>query len=441
MTNRFGDLRTAYQLHSNHLHTKAPVQTPESKSAEPSSRRRVKKSSLPEKTDKSSPRKRVKKCKSLVRTDIAIDQLDYFRKITKLIGDEKRKNSLLVKTMKELLDTISNSREQLQQVEPWFWDLVESDQKRQLLVKCAIEGLQKAGIFSLLADGNCTLGQLVKGAPDAKNSNSQGVYARLYLTREYMARADVREILAEHRGSRSAQDKALLEKDKLLAQQRSSFLYVGSSGRISSRMGGHDHFLAKKHTDHARAYSDAIKKSYLVLCDLNDNVLAQQDARIRLVVEQMLVTLLGTYIWTPDDLTRLIENPQSTQSSPRVAPDDAVEMAHLGEEGPGESGNAKAISQKLRDKSVATSIVLANIGLEVCAKRGWQPRTARSDLDAKFGSELHPLNWFSPIDTIMKRPEKVEVSECETTELTVYRNATLEAVVAADVETMPADRS
>lgn len=74
--------------------------------------------------------------------------------------------------MKELLDAIANSREQPRHIEPWFWDLVESDQKRQLLASCARDGFQKAGTSMLLADGNSTLDQFVKEAPDAKASSS-----------------------------------------------------------------------------------------------------------------------------------------------------------------------------------------------------------------------------------------------------------------------------
>lgn len=134
-------------------------------------------------TGKALPRKRVDRSKNqaLVTTDAITDQFTYFLKITKLIEDEKRKHSLLTKTMKELLNAISNSRGHLQVIETWFWDLVESDRKRQLLVDCAIDGFQKAGMFDLLADGKFTLDQLVKKAPNARTTGGQGVYVRIYL--------------------------------------------------------------------------------------------------------------------------------------------------------------------------------------------------------------------------------------------------------------------
>jgi hypothetical protein len=42
-------------------------------------------------------------------------------------------------------------------------------------VDCAIDGFQKAGMFSILADGKFTLEQLIKSAQNAKSSSSQGV--------------------------------------------------------------------------------------------------------------------------------------------------------------------------------------------------------------------------------------------------------------------------
>jgi hypothetical protein len=73
-------------------------------------------------------------------------------------------------------------------------------------------------------------------------------------------------------------------------------------------MGGHDHFLPKKRNNHAFAHMEADRKYHCVLCDLSHNVYAQQDAHVRLVVEQMLVTLFRTYIWTPKDFSRRVEN-------------------------------------------------------------------------------------------------------------------------------------
>jgi hypothetical protein len=73
-------------------------------------------------------------------------------------------------------------------------------------------------------------------------------------------------------------------------------------------MGGHDHFLPMKRNNHASAQMEADRKYHRVLCYLSGNVYAQQDAHVRLVVEQMLVTLFRTYIWTPKDFSRRVEN-------------------------------------------------------------------------------------------------------------------------------------
>lgn len=160
----FGNLRPPV----HHLHGMIFIRTSHSKSTKLLPRKRNKTSSPLEKINKPLSRMRIKKCKSLVTTDCPSDQFDHFLKITKLLEDDKRKHSLLTKTMKELLDAIANSRERLQHIEPWIWDLVESDQKRQLLVKYAIDGLQEAGIFTLLADGKFTLDRHVKKAPNAR---------------------------------------------------------------------------------------------------------------------------------------------------------------------------------------------------------------------------------------------------------------------------------
>ena len=149
-------------------------------------------------------------------TDAITDQFDYFLKITKLIEDEKRKHSLLTKTMKDLLDAIANNHGQLQHIETWFWDLVESDQKRQLLVNCAIDGFQKAGVFDLLADGKFTLDQLVKKAPNARTTGGQGVYVRIYLAERGLMRNEEAE-LSEKLDSLSGEGKSTAERRKLLA--------------------------------------------------------------------------------------------------------------------------------------------------------------------------------------------------------------------------------
>ena len=109
-------------------------------------------------------------------TDVITDQMSYFFKINKLI-EEKRKHSLLIKTMRELLDAIFNSRERLQHIETWFWDLVENDEKRQLVIECAVEGFQKAGVYTLLEDGVFTIDQLIKSAPIPSTQVSAGVNA------------------------------------------------------------------------------------------------------------------------------------------------------------------------------------------------------------------------------------------------------------------------
>jgi len=442
---RSGDLQTAYHLYSRHLHTTASVLTSNSKSEDPLRRKRTKKSNSLKKTDKPSTPKRIKRSKALVVADSVTDRFDYSRKITKLIEDDKRKNSLLAKTMKELLDAIANSREQLPHIEPWFWKLVEGGQERQLLVDCAMDGFQKAGTFMLLADGKFTLDQLVKDAPNAKASSSQGVYARVYVVGERMTFFELCKFLDGRKLPRE-KEKELNEKRRSLAAKRTSSLYIGSSHHMGSRMRGHDHFLPKQHTYHAYAYDNADRKYSRVLCDLSDNVYAQRDEHIRLVVEQLLVTLLGTYVWTPDDLTRHIKDQQSIQSSTTIAADEIIKMADIdtGDPAVHEVKNKRARSRLLRDRSTTTSMVLAKLGREVCTKCGWQPTTARSDSTQKFGSKTLPLNRNSPIDTIMNKPKKAKITECETTETTetsVYGKATSEVVEAAMGDTGSAGSS
>lgn len=157
-------------------------------------------------------------------------------------------------------------------------------------------------------------------------------------------------------------------------------------------MRGHDHFLPKQHTYHAYAYVNADRKYHRVLCDLSDNVYAQRDELIRLVVEQFWVTLLGTYVWNPADITMNMKNQQSTQSSTTVAADEAVKIADIDTGTHAvEETNKRAISRLLRDKSTTTSMILIKLGHEVCTKCSWQPITARSDSSKKFGGRTSPL--------------------------------------------------
>lgn len=377
----------------------APVRTSSSKFIEPSPRKRAKESSSLEKGKEPSPAERIKKCKSLVTIDGTTDQLDYSRKITKLIEDDKRKHSLLVKTMKELLDAMSKSREQLQHIETWFWDLVESDRKRQLLVDCAVEGFEKAGVFTLLADGNFTLGQLVKKAPHAKTTSGQGVYARLDLVHDLMALAELREFVVGHKVI-PGKSEAFKTKRKALAEKRYSSLYIGSSRDIGNIIDSQDHFLPGRKTDHGYAHVSAVKKYSRVLCDLSDNVYAQQDAHIRLVVEQVLVTLLGTYVWTPNNYAKLIERQQNTKSDIRADTDETVKMEDIAEEKP-YADIVCEVDQAMAKQMAMTSTILADLGREVCAKLGWQPITSLSGPNGQFGDEVRPLNWNSPIDTTL----------------------------------------
>lgn len=203
-------------------------------------------------------RRRDQRLESLVTIDAVADRIDCHHKITKMLVDHKSRQCLLVKTMEELLDATVDYRGELQNVETWFWDLTESNRKRQLLVECAIEGFEKAGNFTLLADGMFTLDQIVEIAPNAETVAVPGVYARLYLAK------------------------------------RKSALYVGSSGNIMGRMESHNYFLPKCYTMHSRAHKRAIRK-HLVLCDLDGNVYAQQDENVRLVIEQLLIIVFGDY--------------------------------------------------------------------------------------------------------------------------------------------------
>ena len=144
------------------------------------------------------------------KSTATVDQIDHSGGTTKLLEHENCHHSLLARTMKEILDAISCDREQLQHIKPWFWNLVDTDLKRQLVVECAIEGFQKAGLYTILEGGVFTIDEVVKRAPNAKKAEVPGVYARLYLAK------------------------------------RKSGLYVGSSGNIMSRMEGHDNKFLKR---------------------------------------------------------------------------------------------------------------------------------------------------------------------------------------------------
>jgi hypothetical protein len=129
-------------------------------------------------------------------------------------------------------------------------------------VECAIGGFKKAGSYTLLKDGVFTLDQLIKKAQSAKNAEVEGVYARIYMHG---------------------------------VGQRTSSLYAGSSSNIKSRMEGHNRSLRKQGTLHTLVYRRAARRRHRVLCNLDGNIYAQQNSGIRVVVEQLLVILLGTW--------------------------------------------------------------------------------------------------------------------------------------------------
>jgi len=275
--------------------------------------------------------------------------------------------SLLAKTMKQLLEAISETREQLQCIRPWFWDLVKSEEKRQILVDCAIVGFQKAGSYAILEDGACTLGQLVKKAQSAKFAEVDGVYARIYM----------------HGFERPNWS-----------------LYIGSSGNIKAKMKDHNWIQRRRDGHHARAYEGAIGKRHRVLCNLDGDIYAQQNLGVRLVVEQLLVIMLGTY------MTHNLHN--------YIACDDGRWV---------EGFKARFI------RDTKTSIILARLGSEVCEQCGWKPTTERSDSNEEFGTDVNPLNWISPI---YKKPRLTSntTRECETKAMTIYRKAVTEVVLA-----------
>jgi len=336
------------------------------------------------------------------KSTATVDQIDHSGGTTKLLEHENCHHSLLARTMKEILDAISCDREQLQHIKPWFWNLVGTDLKRQLVVECAIEGFQKAGLYTILEGGVFTIDEVVKRAPNAKKAEVPGVYARLYLAK------------------------------------RKSGLYVGSSGNIMSRM-GHDNKLRKASSLHARAHARAIGKHHRVLCDLNDNTFAQQNEQIRLVIEQLLVILLGTYAISDIQDFIVLGYRQDRRASPRLALSRHVDVEDIVKRDPEavDGDSVKGTKFKImRGRSARTSFKLARLGLEVCRKCGWQPTTARLDsytdfgTRVAFGTDVSPLNWLSPVDGTMTLSSKATTATSRTTAVTIYRKTTLEVVMA-----------
>jgi hypothetical protein len=310
--------------------------------------------------------------------------------------------SRLEQTMKQILDTVCNDRQQLPNIGLWFWNLVETDQRRIIMVDSAVEGFKKAGTFELLRNGEFTLDQLVKKAPSASKAKLiEGVYTRLY---------------------------TIVEKHK-------SSLYVGSSFDISARMTQHDNYLPTHRSAHSNAYNQAVKQDFSVLCDLSDNLYARQDSQVRLVVEQLLVILLGTYN-TPaiSSFVSKMAGQRSSKGELEATANSIAEIEEFNEDDPDKidavndtSGNAGALSTYIRDRSAKTSLALAKIGREVCKQCGWQPTTGRKASNGRFGTIISPLNWASPIDSIANRPP---ITKIETSEMTVYRKAPSKVVQA-----------
>jgi hypothetical protein len=309
---------------------------------------------------------------------------------------DSKPSSLLAKTMKQLLDTIFNSRDQLQNIGLWFWDMIATDQKRTRLVDIAVNGFKKAGTYTLLEDGVFTLDQLLKKAPDASKEKVQGVYARLYT----------------------------------LVKKHKSSMYVGSSNQISRRMKEHDDYLDKHHNAHAVAFRAAGKKAnrdYLVLCNLDGNAFAEADDHVRLVVEQLLVILLGTYN-TAGISSYIARNTdkETTSGDLMTAVNDAAAMEEIDEDDPNrmdaldEPGPKSALGKFIRDRSAKTSLALAKLGREVCKRCGWQPTTSRNVSNGNFGTDIRPLNWASPIDAICNRPA---ITKVVMSDMTFYRKA------------------
>ena len=319
---------------------------------------------------------------------------------------DPRPNSLLARTIKQLLDTIFNSRDQLQNIAMWFWEMTATDQKREALAKIAVDGFKKAGTYELLKDGVFTLDRLLKIAPDASKAKVQGVYARLYT----------------------------------LVKDRNSALYVGSSFQIAKRMKEHDDYLDKHQNAHAVAFKAAkikANRDYLVLCNLDDSAQAQADDNVRLVVEQLLVILLGTYN-TAAISSYLANNTdrRSANGDLIAAVGDMAEMEDFEEDdsvrtdGLDEPVRSSAMSRFIRDRAAKTSLALAKLGREVCKKCGWQPITTRKSSNGKFGSDVSSLNWCSPIDSIANRPP---ITKVEMSSMTIYRKAPAKVVQATGV--------
>ena len=191
-----------------------------------------------------------------------------------------------------------------------------------------------------------------------------------------------------------------------------------------SRMASHDHFLPKKYGGiHAYAHKEAVRRYYRILCHLDDNPYAQQDEHIRLVIEQLLIILLGTYSLDNRTVSRFVDylfgDRELVPKNARTAEDETARTEDIGKDQPDAVDKVKDVKEafeSFRDRSTATSVTLASIGFEVCERCGWQPITARSDSNGQFGTDIGSLNQFSPIDTTTKRRRKARKTECETTE-------------------------
>lgn len=188
-------------------------------------------------------------------------------------------------------------------------------------------------------------------------------------------------------------------------------------------MASHDHFLPKKYGGiHAYAHKEAVRRYYRILCHLDDNAYAQQDGHVRLVIEQLLIILLGTYRLDNRTVSRFVDylfgDRELVPKNVRTAGDKTTKMEDIGKDRPDavdEVKDVKEVFESFRDRSTATSVTLASIGFEVCMKCGWEPITARSDSNGQFGTDIGSLNQFSPIDTTTKRRRKARKTERETT--------------------------
>lgn len=183
-----------------------------------------------------------------------------------------------------------------------------------------------------------------------------------------------------------------------------SRLYVGSCFDIKSVMRNHNRFLPNCYDEHALAHRRAVGKHYTVLCNLSDNAYAQRDKRIRLVIEQLLVILLGTYC-TGDLLDRVerVEGQLNQQGISETTASSNFEKEKPEDMDADDGTRDEALRAKLvRHRSLShwtkVSVTLDKLGHEVCKRCGWQPATDRSDSNGKFGTRIGPLNLFSPID-------------------------------------------